>query len=235
MHYIIDGYNLLFRMLTEGVDLQEKRQNFIKNLNKKVQLTNIHVTIVFDSNERTFESLVSHYKALAIQFTSKGVTADDWIIDRIKRSTKPENKTVVTSDKSLSRSVKSYHGKTETVEQFVSELNQRYKNKVLSLQKQAVEKPEILLKSKLIPLKKTKTSKTCDKRTISLESNFENYLKTFEDTFEKEYQPKKVSKKIEKEKKHLFPKEKKEDNSHKDPNERWLEIFEALLKKDQST
>lgn len=211
MHYIIDGYNLLFRILTVGSDLAEKRGAFIENLNKKIQTVQIDVTIVFDSGYQIDASTKSHYKHLEIQFTSKGITADDWIIDCVKYSKNPEKELVVTSDKELGHKIRKEGGKTTSVEDFVASLNNRYHNKI---QKKTVEDPE---KSALLrPLKSIKKLKSPgSSQPIALDSSqewFEFYLKAFEDNFNKLA----ISQK----------KPPKPTKHYQSDMERWLEAFE---------
>ena len=49
MHYFIDGYNLLFRLLHGSEDLQSEREAIIYELNKKISLIKLDVAIVFDA------------------------------------------------------------------------------------------------------------------------------------------------------------------------------------------
>ncbi len=229
MHYIIDGYNLLFRILTKGEDLASQRQHIIESLNRKIQVIGIDVSIVFDSNYNITESTKSHYNHLEIQFTSKGITADDWIINLIKRSKIPEHAIVVTSDKRLSVQIRQLLGKTETVEEFVTQLNKRYKNKIESL-KAVPEKNETnALITPLMPLRSTLKPKTALPKNHELqpEQCFEFYLKQFEDNFNKMAKPEKPQKKVPKIKKHEFPKEKKQEEKYQSDLERWQNAFES--------
>ena len=220
MHYIVDGYNLLFRILTSSVDLATRRQTIIENLNKKIQVVGIDVTIVFDSHYRLEEGHKSHYNHLEIQFTSRGVTADDWIIEKVKRLPHPEREIVVTSDKKLAWSVRHSLAKTETIEEFVSSLNRRYKNKLLGEKKQAGSSQKPFLKSvKQVNIEK---STICE---LKPEECFEFYLKEFEENVSKFAKPEKPPKKIAKLKKHEFQKKQKIEVDHKSDMERWLEIF----------
>ena len=70
MHYFIDGYNLLFRTTYASEDLAFQRQQIILDLNKKIQVLNLDVTIVFDSQYHPGESERFHYNQLEIEFTN---------------------------------------------------------------------------------------------------------------------------------------------------------------------
>lgn len=216
MHYLIDGYNLLFRILTDDEGLAKKRQSIIQNLNKKIQLVEIDVLVVFDSNYRLDESTKSHYKHLEIQFTSRGITADDWIIEAVERSSQKEHITVVTSDKKLKKITSQLGAKGVTVEDFLQILNRRYQNKLIEKPKKV--KPETTILKKLIAEHAVHDSR--------LEGSFDYYLKAFEDNFNKMEKPKKIQKLKAKPKKHAFKVEEKEEKKYTNDMERWQDIFE---------
>lgn len=72
MHYFIDGYNLLFRLQHTDEDLQKQREAIIHDLNKKISLIKIDVSIVFDSAFQIGERTRSHYHEIEILFTAEG-------------------------------------------------------------------------------------------------------------------------------------------------------------------
>lgn len=239
MHYIVDGYNLLFRILTSSVDLSKRRQQIVENLNKKIKLLGIQVTIVFDSNYRLEESAKSHFDALEIQFTSRGITADEWIIEKVQKIANPETIIVVTSDKKLAWIVRSSSIKTESIEEFVTTLNKRVKNKLECLkypqqEQQVQETPPTPVRtvSKLKPKpveKKEKEVKPKDNRLNPNEA-LEFYLKEFEESYKKNAPPEKPVVTKREPKKHEFQKTKKEVSHHKpakveSENERWERLF----------
>lgn len=135
MHYFIDGYNLLFRLLHDGEDLQSQREAIIHNLNQKISLLKLEVSIVFDAAFQIGERTRSHYDALEILFTAEGETADEYIIDEIKNNPHPQQETVVTSDKKLAWRIRNRSAHTQSVEEFVLWLNRAYKNKIRQLKK----------------------------------------------------------------------------------------------------
>lgn len=130
MHYYIDGYNLLFRVLHAGDDLPSQRQRMIEELNTKFQLLNLNATLVFDSQYQIGSSTRSHYQCLEILFSSHGETADERILDEIRVDLFPRQAVVVTSDKKLAWFARRCSVKTESVEQFMEWVNKRYKNKL---------------------------------------------------------------------------------------------------------
>ena len=136
MHYFIDGYNLMFRVLRTGDDLQKQRESIVSDLNKKIQLLNLNVTIVFDAHYQYGEGSRSLFESLEISFTDHGESADDYILKRVKSSPNPKQETVVTSDNKLAWRVRSLLGKTESVKEFLSRLNRRYENRLSKSQQE---------------------------------------------------------------------------------------------------
>ena len=149
MHYYIDGYNLLFRITNAGENLQEPRQRIIQDLGKKIIVLNISATLVFDSQYEASPRSFTQIKNFEIHFTDHGETADEYIIEDLKKLADPEKTIVVTSDKKLAWQARRHLAKTESVEEFIGWLNKRYKNrlkKLKTLQNAPVQK--------LIPEKK---------------------------------------------------------------------------------
>ena len=49
MHYLVDGYNLLFRRKHLQDNLQSSREALIRELNDKIMALHLDVTLVFDA------------------------------------------------------------------------------------------------------------------------------------------------------------------------------------------
>lgn len=175
MHYYIDGYNLLFRLVPAAVDLRKERERIIRDLNKKVLLLNLDISIVFDSTFQEGERTRSHYQGLEILFTAEGETADDYIIDEIKNSPKPHLETVVTSDKKLASIVRRDAAHTESIETFLLWLNKAYQNKKKPAKSVAKSERPAPKKKPPEPKKLTLPPPTTDP-----ESCFDYYEKVFE-------------------------------------------------------
>lgn len=130
MHYLIDGYNLLFRNLKAGDTLQDKRKELTTSLEKKLSVLGINATLIFDSHYREDEGSRGHLHNLEIIFTNHGETADAYILKMLKESSAPQTFTVVTSDKVLARLCRLKLAHTEEVDAFMHLINKRYKNKI---------------------------------------------------------------------------------------------------------
>jgi predicted RNA-binding protein with PIN domain len=152
MHYFIDGYNLLFRLVHNNGNLQSQREAIILDLNQKISLVKIDVTVVFDAAFQMGDRSRSHYDKIEILFSAKGETADDYIVDEIINHSYPQQETVVTSDKGLAWRIRSSSAHTETVEEFILWLNKAYKNKLRQIKKERFysENPPTPVSSKSI-------------------------------------------------------------------------------------
>lgn len=222
LHYYIDGYNLLFRTLKAGDEFKKKREEITLDLETKLSALRIDATIVFDSQYTEDDVASSHYKSLKIIFTALKQTADDFILQELKRSPDPSQNTVVTSDKKLAFSSRLRLAKTESVEEFFSWVNRRIKNK-LKEKKQLLKPSKEPLQERLPPPKPTPAPKE--------EGSFDYYLDAFEAN----------AKDIEKSEKFLTkrsklktsipkadPKKKSKtsEESHESDMERWRRAFE---------
>lgn len=129
MHYILDGYNLLFRLIKNREDLEKSRKNFIFDIEKKAALLNLDITLVFDGRFQSEERSRTHYKNLEIIYSSHGETADELILSELAACENKRGEIVVTSDRDLSIRARKLKAKTETAEEFFLWLNARYKKR----------------------------------------------------------------------------------------------------------
>ena len=198
MHYFIDGYNLMFRVLRAEGDLQKQRETIIEDLETKINALQLDVTLVFDAQYQSEEASRSHKLGLEILFTNARETADDFILQALKEETKPHRQTVVTSDKQLARLARRHHARTETVEEFISWLNRRYKNSQrLKRSTKATPNP-ITLKKNSIPNPISVASPP--------EECFDFYLNVFQQSFLALNEESITKKNTRKSKKHLTTK-----------------------------
>lgn len=239
MHYFIDGYNLLFRLLHSSEDLQSQREAIIYDLNRKVTLVKIDVSIVFDSAFQIGERTRTHYDQLEILFTAEGETADEYIMDEIKKHPHPQQETVVTSDKKLAWRARNRSAHTETVEEFILWLNRAYKNKIRQFKKEKHKIPAPLPPSRkpaprsLVPPKDAPLEAYADYYAQVFESEWEEILVKEEDmqkqaplaaSSTKKRPPRRPKKRQDPFETPQTPEEKAATET-----ERWLKIFEERL------
>lgn len=122
MHYFVDGYNLLFRVTTEKMPLQKKREILLSILAS----FHLNLTVVFDSDQiKHGLHDRSHWQDLEIVYTEKGQSADAYILQEIGLSNAPQRETVITSDKQLATHCNHRGAKTQTIEAFLEKMAKR--------------------------------------------------------------------------------------------------------------
>lgn len=128
MHYFIDGYNLLFRILGNPRPLQRSRQHVIASINEKVSLLKLNATLVFDgASEEHAQNSRGHFDVLEIIYTSKAQSADDYILEEIQQSSTPSQETIVTSDRELALRCKNLGAKIKSIESFLEWIEKKCK------------------------------------------------------------------------------------------------------------
>lgn len=147
MHYYVDGYNLMFRLLRASDDLQKQREQVIRDLNRKAGFLELDITLVFDSKYQAGEAERIRVDHLEVLYTNEGETADECILDELTGL----QETVVTSDKKLAYLSRLKQAKTESVSEFILWLNKRYKNKIRHLKNPKEKEPLSLPKPAAAP------------------------------------------------------------------------------------
>lgn len=226
MHYYIDGYNLLFRILRAGDDVRKQREQITLDIERKVSLLGLDITLVFDSHYQEDDSTRSHLNSLEIVFTAAGETADEYILQELKECSNPTQHTVVTSDKKLARLCQLRLGKTESVDEFLAWIGKRYKNKLR--QKKNPPLQQIVL---LVPVEPPKPAPIAIVTPISSDSPqncFDYYLSTFEKEFSSKEKDVTPPKKPQQEPKKIKVKKRKLTKEEKQLSDlqRWKKAFE---------
>lgn len=119
-HYLIDGYNWLFRFQNQGrqENLKIERDLLIQELSIKLSMANLEATLVFDA-QFTSDPAERHYtRDLAVDYTNVGQTADEYILEYIKHKSRPQDYTIVTSDNQLAWRVRQRRGKSLSILEF---------------------------------------------------------------------------------------------------------------------
>jgi predicted RNA-binding protein with PIN domain len=136
MHYVIDGYNLLFRLLVPDNNIEAYRESLIKILLKQSEEKKISMTVVFDAHHQKAEGYRTHKGRLEIVYTDFGQTADAYILSRLA-----PNCTIVTSDDHLARHVRNSGYPTLSIDKFIKLIRPTKAN--------ILEKPTLYLHDKL--------------------------------------------------------------------------------------
>jgi len=208
MHYIIDGYNLLFWLKGDRTHLESLRRAFIHDMDKKAALLKMDITIVFDGHFREDEESRSHFRNLEIIYTSHGESADEVIFSEVKSSLDARHEVVITSDRDLAWRVKKLHAKTEKAPEFYRKIQERARKR---------QKRE--LKSAPPKKRQTPSQKAPDSDPVPNDDSFAFYEKVFEARLKEEEREAQKQ-----------PKRKKSEGQKKvDDFNRWLNIFEKRL------
>jgi predicted RNA-binding protein with PIN domain len=144
MHYLVDGYNLLFQTawMRHEDNLEAARRRLIVELDSYAELLSLSISVVFDAPFRTEALAFGHFNKLKIIFTSRGQTADQFLIEWVQDLLPAKNVTVVTSDKPLTRHIRAFGVKVESVTDFLSKLKKRKQNKQRQKQEKINKKSE---------------------------------------------------------------------------------------------
>jgi predicted RNA-binding protein with PIN domain len=133
MLYLIDGYNLLFRLKGKKQGLKQAREFLIHALGTLVSSFSLKALIVFDSSldQAMLFPSKSEKPPLEVVFAPYGLTADDYILELLEYKAKKTPITLVTSDAGLAHQAKPYRIKTMTIEQLFDFFGSKYEQKSL--------------------------------------------------------------------------------------------------------
>lgn len=131
MHYLIDGYNLLFQVIQpkSGEDFEATRSHFLRLLHSWATKLHLSLSIVFDAPKQNEILSRSHFGSLEIIFTAKGQSADDFLIEWLEEHAFVKNFTIVTSDRAVARKAKNLGTPVLSVKDFLTLLEKRQKKK----------------------------------------------------------------------------------------------------------
>ena len=127
MHYLIDGYNLLFFCRTdEGRSLEAERKALVAWLQQAFARMKCKATLVFDgAHSRSEESGRAYPSPLEVAYAPKGQSADAYIVEMLETAKNPKLYVVVTNDRGLHRHAGSFGAKTEANGAFLARLQKR--------------------------------------------------------------------------------------------------------------
>jgi len=121
---VIDGYNLMFVYIGNKVaDIEEARNKLIDLLHKYCVKKRKSIKVIFDGGTTGFNYDLKKRNTtsyLEIIFTSKGTSADNYIIELARENS--EGMKVVTSDLHIREEIEKYGAKITLSKQFMKEL-----------------------------------------------------------------------------------------------------------------
>lgn len=123
MHYLLDGYNILFTCLDDSKDFSKTRASLISYLQKSFKSLKLSGLLVFDGFHRQDEESGRGYESpLEIMYSPKGQTADSFIVEQISLSKNPKDVKVVTNDAGLTRRARSLGAHVQKNHEFLKVL-----------------------------------------------------------------------------------------------------------------
>jgi predicted RNA-binding protein with PIN domain len=123
MELLIDGYNLIHAMdFPDAESLQEQREALLKKLHEYQVERKVSITVVFDGSSPggMIPDREKHGKIQVI-FTSKGTSADDWIIEASRRYS--GKYVVVSNDNEILNAVEAASSLTLSNAEFKAKMN----------------------------------------------------------------------------------------------------------------
>ena len=121
--------------------LHDARRKLIEELDKFASKLSYPISIVFDAPLQTEDLSRSYYRSLEIIFTSRGLTADEYLIQTLSFQKNPRLITLVTSDKPLARKAKELKVQVISVKEFITRMRKKTRKRV------QIEKPSSRLKA----------------------------------------------------------------------------------------
>jgi len=117
LHYLIDGYNLLYALpdIPPG-PWPEKREIFLKLLETSQPQGRNKMTVIFDN--RQGDGGKEMRGPVEIVYTS-GETADDWLTAYVRKVTNPRMCIVVTDDQGLRRMIRGTGARSMATQDFL--------------------------------------------------------------------------------------------------------------------
>ncbi len=102
--YLIDGYNLLFFLSENASSYQKKREKTLSLVLDIAPFLPGKILLIFDgvSGKHLPDSI--YKETVQVEFSPKGMSADEFILEKIQGRKKGASYTVITSDKKLQAS-----------------------------------------------------------------------------------------------------------------------------------
>jgi predicted RNA-binding protein with PIN domain len=122
---LIDGYNLLYStdiVSDNHADLEMKRDELLRKLQNFAVKKRSKITVVFDAKEKIHGGNI-HLSYVKVMFSPPGKLADDVIRAMIRKSKKPQNLLVVSSDNEIRRTARDHSATSVTSQEFANQLH----------------------------------------------------------------------------------------------------------------
>ena len=122
---LIDGYNLLYStdiVSDNQADLETQRDELLRKLQNFAVKKRSKIIVVFDAKEKIHGGKI-HLSFVKVIFSPPGKLADDVIRSMIRKSKKPQNLVVVSSDNEIRRTARDHSATSVTSQEFANQLH----------------------------------------------------------------------------------------------------------------
>ncbi len=106
MQYLIDGHNLIGKMPTLRLDDPHDEAKLLEYLRSYRAKTGHHLTVIFDAGQGYQGGRSKSGGGITVTFARSGQTADQLIMQRLRKVKNPQATMVVTSDREIQRVAK---------------------------------------------------------------------------------------------------------------------------------
>lgn len=179
MHYLIDGYNLLFRQEGEGRNLEAKREALIRSISSSLHLLKLKGTLVFDAPRQTDAAALSWVGSLRIVYTDWQETADSWILSYLRHSQDSSRYTLVTADRDLAFQARQLRAKTISISTFLTLIDKKRKKQKAS-SSPIRSSPIAKMPGSPLNEEETRYLQAFENKGAPIETDFTRWLRLFE-------------------------------------------------------
>jgi uncharacterized protein len=124
MQWLIDGHNLIGQMPNLRLNDPNDEEKLIEYLQHYRARTRQQVTVIFDAGPSYRAAETKKLAGLTVQFVSSGQTADQVIMQRLRRVKNPQEWMVVTSDRAVQQAARQARVRVLTSREFAQQLLQ---------------------------------------------------------------------------------------------------------------
>jgi hypothetical protein len=124
MQWLIDGHNLIGQMPNLRLDDPNDEEKLLEYLRRYRARTGQRMTVVFDAGQGYHPAETRKLGGLTVQFVSHSQTADQVIMQRVRRVKNPQELIVVTSDRAVQQAARQARVRVLTSPEFAQQLLQ---------------------------------------------------------------------------------------------------------------
>lgn len=122
MRLLVDGHNLIGKLPDLRLDDPQDEQKLVARLRPVAQNLHKLITVVFDPGHYYVAPQKSPAGEVTVVYASLGQTADRVIVNIVRKTRRPQEVTVVTSDRELTSLVRAEGAQVLTAEAFVAQM-----------------------------------------------------------------------------------------------------------------